>query len=867
MDLGSEYEVLKSRKHETIKPGMTPLVPSVLLCWAVCAAGYLCLFQYKDADFRFVGFIVAVVFIASVVSSITAYVLTRRQSESFATSAPELRMSALRDNVSRECVLENSGLGRIGARELFRIAIKALEYLRKLFLAHTCEIFMALAFFALGGLLAINGASKVISFDPYALSDSQEAVFVLAEDAQSSTSGYKARAIYVEGVDESEDDSRIVWKTSIARALGKTATVTLYLSDAEGLLEGSIVRGVATFATIGDTYAQSMWQSGITYSATLSSYTEVPEGGLLGGIRHLRKNAIDTFAAYGGNQAGILQAIVCGYKNTIKDDGTYEKFKICGLAHLVAVSGAHLAIVSAAFAALLKLIGAPRRATFVAVSFFVCAYLVFAGVPISAIRASIMILLSMSAWIFSRRSASLNALAICILVFLLFDPVSSVSVSLFLSAASTLGIILFAGLIASWMPSKSKIVSDFVVAPVSLTFASNIETLPFSAAMFSQVSLVAPLANVIAAGFFTIACTVGLACAVVALAVHPIAQIAIKIASLCAWPLQVSVDILASIPYASIAASANATAMICLSVAVSVLLWKTFPKLSFKTFAAVIVIICACSIALVLVAPRLAADEIRMLDVGQGDSTLVRSQGNAVLIDTGNKDSLLREAIGESAIYELDGVFISHADSDHCESLESLASYVNIKAVYVASDLLNCACNNCTELVDVGRKVVGDANLIGLNKGDVVKVGRFSLEVVSPSVFVDEGGNADSLVLLCRYDYELDGVTEWSTLFTGDAEADVLQGLVDGALVGDIDILKVPHHGSKAGMTEELLTALSPEVALIGVGATNRYGHPTSTALELLHAVGSNVYRTDTDSCISIRLGKDTLSIQTDDSS
>jgi competence protein ComEC len=146
-------------------------------------------------------------------------------------------------------------------------------------------------------------------------------------------------------------------------------------------------------------------------------------------------------------------------------------------------------------------------------------------------------------------------------------------------------------------------------------------------------------------------------------------------------------------------------------------------------------------------------------------------------------------------------------------------------------------------------------------------LGRFSFEVLSPYVFNDDGGNADSLVLLCRYDFESDGIYEWNTLFTGDAEAEVLQSLTAESLVGDIDILKVPHHGSKAGLTEELLNTLQPEVALIGVGATNRYGHPTQTALELLESIGAHVYRTDLNSNISIKFKKESLSVVADESS
>lgn len=76
-------------------------------------------------------------------------------------------------------------------------------------------------------------------------------------------------------------------------------------------------------------------------------------------------------------------------------------------------------------------------------------------------------------------------------------------------------------------------------------------------------------------------------------------------------------------------------------------------------------------------------------------------------------------------------------------------------------------------------------------------------------------------------------------------------------MVGDIDVLKVGHHGSRAGTTEELCRELKPEYALISVGARNRYGHPTREALEALASIGCEVWRTDEDGDVSCRFTRD----------
>jgi competence protein ComEC len=95
------------------------------------------------------------------------------------------------------------------------------------------------------------------------------------------------------------------------------------------------------------------------------------------------------------------------------------------------------------------------------------------------------------------------------------------------------------------------------------------------------------------------------------------------------------------------------------------------------------------------------------------------------------------------------------------------------------------------------------------------------------------------------YDGDGDGMDDLHGLFTGDAEAHVLAACVQEGRVGDVDLLKVPHHGSRASVDGKLLASLRPEVSLISVGAYNRYGHPAPEALSALEACGSTVVRTD----------------------
>ena len=153
--------------------------------------------------------------------------------------------------------------------------------------------------------------------------------------------------------------------------------------------------------------------------------------------------------------------------------------------------------------------------------------------------------------------------------------------------------------------------------------------------------------------------------------------------------------------------------------------------------------------------------------------------------------------------------------------------------------------------------------MIGLRQGDVLEAGAFALRVVWPERFVDEGGNADSVCLVADADLDGDGAPEWRALFTGDAERDQLRALIDAGLVGSVDLYKVGHHGSKNALDDEEAAVLAPRIALVSVGAGNRYGHPADETLDRLGAAGARICRTDEQGDVSCKLTDDGIDVRT----
>ncbi len=640
----------------------------------------------------------------------------------------------------------------------------------------------------------------------------------------------------------------------------QTAKIFVQFRENVELFRGDELTLSASPKTIKESSSEFYWSQGVGCSITADTYELVVRDGIISALQNIRKQAISLFGEFGGDQAGLLQALACGYRQGIEDSGIYEYYKRCGLAHLVAVSGAHLGIVTILFRWLLSFLKMPRIAVTIILIAFVLAYLVLAGVPISALRAAFMVVLSLLSPFAKRRDSAISALALCIIVFICTDPAVSISASFVLSVGSTLGILLFAGLVSSWFSSCPNSIRKTIGAPIGMTLASNVATLPYSMALFSQLPLVAPLANIAATPLFTISCVGALLGAVISCMFPAAAAVIVQLAAISVMPLSVAVEFLADIPFGCIAISVSPWAMLLLSVAMCFTLWFLWPSLHLNV--AMVFFICSYAAVAIFIflSPLTKADEIVMLDVAQGDSFLVRSKGSSILIDTGNQDSLLKEGLANLGVYKLDAVVITHPDDDHCSSLESLSTYMQIDRVYSSKFLLNCECENCSELRNSAERA-SDSELQGLSVGDTLKVGIFSLRVIWPNEYKDKGGNSDSVCLLCEADCNSDGICDYKTLFTGDAEAEQLDELLNSGSVGDIDVLKVGHHGSKISLTKAISNKLQPEIALISCGANNKYGHPSDEALECLDT-SKCIMRTDINGQTSLTFKEEGIEIK-----
>ncbi len=538
----------------------------------------------------------------------------------------------------------------------------------------------------------------------------------------------------------------------------------------------------------------------------------------------------------------LILALAFGFRPSLSSSLVYGDFKLAGLAHLVAVSGAHLALVSGFALIVLRRLGLGARPLCCLVFGFLLLYVFMVGLPISCLRAAVMAALSLLSSLSARRASSISALGLVIALFVAIDPVCATSVSFQLSVLATLGIVLFAPWCKWWfacVPYAPRTVTD----SLAVTFSATIATLPLTISLFSQLPLVSPLANLLAGPILSV--SMALCMLLVPLMLVPaLLNIAMGLLVVVLGFFTLMVHGLVCLPYACVPLSLQPGFAFALGFLLCVGWWVAWPRPSLRNASVLglsgsAIVLC---LLLVMGGSRVLfhGEDLVMLDVGQGDAFLIESKGEYLLIDTGRSDSKLLKGLASEGVTHLDGVLITHCDDDHYGSLDVLRGIVAVDAIYVAKGISQLD-NAKAKEIEAASQLLTGRKAHELSRGSRLDLGNFSLEVISPDAVVD-GGNQDSLTLIASV---TEGGKTWKTLLCGDAESETLEMLGYKNLLCDIDVLKVGHHGSRVSLSDSLLEQLKPEVALISVGAGNRYGHPTDEALEALDGCGARVFRSD----------------------
>lgn len=229
---------------------------------------------------------------------------------------------------------------------------------------------------------------------------------------------------------------------------------------------------------------------------------------------------------------------------------------------------------------------------------------------------------------------------------------------------------------------------------------------------------------------------------------------------------------------------------------------------------------------------------VHMLDVGQGDSLMVASKGEVMLVDAGTNESgdTVCNYLGENGVTRLDLVVGTHPHEDHIGGLDTVLENFPVDEMWMPDRVSDSK---------TYKEVLEAANAKGIQRrmpqvGEVKPLGGAEITVLGPVRQDYDSTNDVSLVMTARYG-------DFGMLLTGDAERQALKDILDSANRKSLlcQVLKVGHHGSGTSTFPELLDAVGPEVALISLGAGNSYGHPHKEVLDALMGRKVAVYRTD----------------------
>ena len=384
--------------------------------------------------------------------------------------------------------------------------------------------------------------------------------------------------------------------------------------------------------------------------------------------------------------------------------------------------------------------------------------------------------------------------------------------------------------------------------------AAQLACTPVVAALSGQVSLVAVVANLLAAPAVGPATVLGLLGGCVGLVWPWAGRLLGTVATWCVGWIVVVAHRGAGLPTAAVDWSTSGAALAALTALTVVLAWRGPRLVSTRARGAAS---CVVLVVAVLVRPPVPGWPpdgwvLVACDVGQGDAlVLATTPGHAVVVDVGPEPGVVGRCLDDLGVATVDLLVLTHFHADHVDGLSAVLGSHDVREVWVSRVL---------DPADGARSVLADAAAAGVPLHPAPYAGAWRsgatrLQVLWPTSGEPGTGPGDgtaandaSVVLLVE-------VAGLRLLLTGDLEppgqAALARTLPDLA----VDVLKVPHHGSSY---QDLgwLTGLGARVAVVTVGEDNDYGHPAPSVLTALESAGARVLRTDTDGSVAVVAGE-----------
>lgn len=571
----------------------------------------------------------------------------------------------------------------------------------------------------------------------------------------------------------------------------------------------------------------------------------------LQGLNNIRNYIIQTHSKYlKSPNLEILGGIVFGDDAISPPDEIKLSFAHSGLLHILAASGMNVALIYGIWFFILRRLKVPFNLTVSSGIFIVIFYALMTGLGPSVIRATFMLIFILVGKLIDRDAHSISLLSFVALLMLIYNPTYINDVGFQLSFLVTFGLLVMAPIVFEKVKSLPSWLSGAIFIPI----IAQIWVAPIQMYYFNSFSLYSVFANIASLPFVTIISFGGFISAVLAL-IKPLANQICFIFDLVLNPvLNILVNIsnyFSNLPYSLIQIPQPRVFQIFLYYGIVLLVTLL---LKFNKNKKIILVTGLLFVILIISLIKFPYNDFETIafDVQNADAFLIKTpQNKYFIIDSGKMSynggktqakMIVLEYLKDNGIKNIEGLIITHFDSDHAGGAVDLINNLNIKNVYVnslndksylANKIYSCA--KCKKNIHI---------LLVKNDETIYSEGNLKIKEFDAGFKGKEFENENSIITLIS-DKDFD------ELFMGDAGIEAFER-IKNYLPGKVEVLKVGHHGAKNSVNQSFLDRINPEIAIISTGLNN-YGHPNGVTLDILEKHKVKVLRTDRQNAIDIK--------------